>query len=169
MPVVLTFKTKSAVHFTGALAAAGAAATEHLKTIGNSSAAAGVVPEGLAAGGRVRTRLRAIRILSVQLLPWEVQLFHKATGIGGADIDAESFIGTWFFTGSGTVGDGSQATGDTYFYYYVDGLDVPYEDFDTTSQVHVRLINRHAATAKIAGAGGAVVIEFAFEIETGRP
>jgi hypothetical protein len=169
MPLTIPVRTKSTVHFLGALAAAGAAATEHLKTIGNSSVTAGVVPEGLAAGGHVRSRLRSIRILSVQLLPWEVQLFHRAAGIGGAVLDTESFVGTWSFTGSGTPGDGSQATGDTFYYYYVDGLDVPYEDLDVTSQIHVRLINRHAATAKIAGASGAITIEFGLEPSTGRP
>jgi hypothetical protein len=169
MPIVIPVRTRSAVHFIGAIAAVGAAATEHLKTAGNSSVAAGAVPEGLAAGGTVRSILRSIRILSVQLLPWEVQLFHKATGIGGAVLDTESFVGTWAFTGGGTPGDGSRATGDTFYYYYIDGLAVPYEDLDVTSQVHVRLINRHAATAKIAGAGGAVSIEFGFELSTGRP
>jgi len=124
--------------------------------------------EGLAAGAVLRCRLKSIRILSVQLLPWEVQLYRSATGIGGAVIDTESFVGLWSFTGSGNSGDGSQATGDTFYYYYVDGLDVPYEDADRSSQIHVRLVNRHAATAKIAGAGGAVAIEFGFEIESGR-
>jgi len=161
--VVLPVRTISTTHFTGAIAAAGAAATAHL------TVASGAVPEGLAAGRTVRSRLKSIRILSVQLLPWEVQLFHKATGIGGAVIDSETFIGTWAFTGSGTPGDGSRATGDTFYCFYVDGLDVPYEDLDGTGQIHVRLINRHAATAKIAGASGAIVIEFGFELSTGRP
>ncbi|SRR6266487_212903 len=163
MNVVLPVRTVSTVHFTGAIAAAGAAATAHL------TVASGAVPEGLAAGRTVRSRLKAIRIVSVQLLPWEVQLFHKATGIGGAVIDNETFIGTWAFAGSGTPGDGSQATGDTFYYYYTDGLDVPYEDLNLTGQVHLRLINRHAATAKIAGASGAIVIELGFELSTGRP
>jgi hypothetical protein len=168
MSLVLPVRTKSTVHFTGAISA-GAAATEHLKTVGDSSVAAGVVPEGLAAGRSVRSLLRSIRILSVQLLPWEVQLFRSATGIGGTDIDVESFIGTWAFGATGVPGDGSQATGDTFFYYYVDGMGVPYEDKDATSQIHVRLVNRHAATGKLAGASGAVTIEFGFELESGRP
>jgi hypothetical protein len=168
MNVVLPVRTISTAHFAGAIAAAGAAATAHLKTKGND-ATNGVVPEGLAAGTVVRSRLKSIRILSVQLLPWEVQLFRSATGIGGAVIDTESFVGLWSFPGSGSPGDGSRATGDTFYQYYIDGLDVPYEDADKSSQIHVRLINRHAATAKIAGASGAVVIEFGFEISSGRP
>lgn len=162
MNVVLPVRTVSSVHFTGAIAAAGAAATEHL-------APSTTVPEGLAAGRTVRSRLKSIRILSVQLLPWEVQLFHRATGIGGSVIDTESFVGTWSFPGSGNIGDGSRATSDTFYYYYIDGLDVPYEDLDVTGKVHVRLVNRHAATAKIAGADGAIAIELGFEISGGRP
>ncbi|SRR6266508_5256391 len=165
MPQTLPVKTKSTAHFTAAIAAA-AADTAHLKTKGNDTTN-GVVPEGLAAGGTVRSRIRSIRMLSAQLLPWEIQFYRKATGIGGADIDAESLCGIWSFGGSGTVGDGSRATGDTFYEYYVDGLDIPYEDLNVTSQIHLRLVNRHAATGKSSGAAGAVSIELGMEPSCG--
>ncbi len=164
MNALIPVRTKSTVHFIGAIAAAGFA-TEHLKTKGNDSAN-GVVPEGLAAGKTVRSRLKALTILSVEALPWEIQLFGSATNIGGAAavIDTDRFLGRYLFSAAGT-----RATNDTVYYAAASDLDIPYEDFDRTSQIHIRLVNRHGATGKSAAGAGAVVVELWFEPETGRP
>lgn len=160
----LRVRTISTVHFTGAIAAAGASAVEHLKTKQEAGATNGVVPEGLAAGRHMRSILKAVRILSVQNLDWEIELYRSAVGIGGAVIDAESFMGAVSFV----VADGKKDTGDTYFEYYRDGIAIPYEDTDMAGQVHIRLVNHAAATAKIAGASGGIVIELSFEPAQGR-
>lgn len=151
-------RTLSTTHFLGA-AVQNAALVENLDV----KAMLGGDGEGLAAGRHMRSRLHEIRIISAQQLAWEIELWGKAAGIGGAAIDAEFFLGKFAFAS----GDGTNATGDTFFHYWVPGLDLSYQDLDLTGQVHIRLINR-SAVAKIAGAGGAIVVELGLEATQGR-
>lgn len=151
-------RSQSTVHFLGA-AAQNVALVENLdvKALPNGDG------EGLSAGRHMRSRLHELRIISAQQLAWEVELWGKAAGIGGAAIDAEFFLGKFAFA----VGDGTQAQGDTFFHYWVPGLDLSYQDLDLVGKVNVRLINR-GVVAKIAGVGGAVVVELGLELTQGR-
>ena len=110
-----------------------------------------------------RARLRSINIISDQNLSWEVWLFAKDTFIADvADLDLLFPRGRWRFDS----GDGAQIAATGPYYYYIDGLDLPYQDEDMTQELHVMLVNR-SATGKNAGATGEIVIEFQFELTTG--
>lgn len=125
---------------------------------------------GIGAGKHLRSRLRELRIISAENLAWEVWLFGTGT-IGGAVIGAEKFIGRWSFSAA----DGVQATGDTFWYYSIPGLDIAYENLDVdangkllqTGKFYLRLVNRSVAP-KSAGAGGSIEIELALELLQGR-
>lgn len=147
-------RTLSTVHFLGSCAA-GAVLTEQL-------AKGTYVPEGLAAGNHCRSRVRAVRMICTEAISWTVQFFRKATGIGGSDVDAESFLGQI------ALELPTKATGDTLYVAVANNLDIPYVDDDGAGKVHVRLVNTTAGTAKTANAGGAVVLEMDFEPTQGR-
>lgn len=153
-------RTVSTVHFLGACNQ-NAALSEDLIVGGSTSDTVGD-HEALAAGRHMRARLRELRIVSKENLAWEVWLFGSATK-GGAVIADEKFLGRWAFAAA----DGVQATGDTFFYYYVPGLDLAYQDLANLGKLYVRLVNRSAA-AKSANAAGAIEIEFGFELLQGR-
>ena len=55
-------------------------------------------------------------------------------------------------------------TADDYYKYWVPGLDLSYQDMLLSGKLYVRLvIPTGAATAKLAGASGAIVLEFGME------
>lgn len=114
--------------------------------------------EAVAAGRHMRAKLREIRIVSVQNLAWEIWLFGTSI-IGGAALAAEKFYGRWPFA----VADGVQATGDTFFYYYKQDLNIAYMDQAQSGKIYLRLVNRTAG-AKLAAAAGAIEIELVFEL-----
>ena len=165
--------TKPTVHFLEALATNEASATVNLQ---------------------LPTRdamwfVRAISIISVQNLAWELQTFTRAVN-GGPTLETDYFNAAWQF-GTLVVGppaspgwpfDAVDATPPNDFYhYYVDGNMQPYLDLDAmttpnpaanvplgqgvanatgnNAALHVRLINRSAAS-KTAGAGGALLVTF---------
>lgn len=138
--------TDKDLHFTGALATD----AEERENI--------VLPAAISAGLHCRSRLRAIALISDQNLNWEIFLWGRDTFGDPADFDLNSFIGRWRFD----QGDGVQIAGAGPFYYYVDGLDVPYEDLDNSGELHISLVNRHA-TAKNAGATGEIVLKLVFD------
>ena len=85
----------------------------------------------------------------------EVQVFSGTPG-PNADPNADRFLGRWSFVAADAVQIGSL------WYYYVDGLDIPYQDGDFGShvgaalnipQLHVRLVNRSAAAKTVAPTG----------------
>lgn len=119
---------------------------------------------GVGAGKHLRSRLRELRIISKENLAWEVWLFGTSA-MGLAVIGDEKFLGRWSFVAA----DGINATGDTFFYYYVPGLDLAIENLDNpqTGKFYIRLVNRSAA-AKSANAAGAIEIELALELLQGR-
>jgi hypothetical protein len=138
--------TISTAHFTGALA---------------QNAAEGIdldLPMSIAAGLHSRSLVRQVIVKSVQNLDWEIYLFDRGTKHTELDPDRNGFLGHWRLTASQGLRIG--ATG--LFYYYVDGLAVPYEDRDQQGRLHLVLINR-SATAKDAGAPGALTIQFRLE------
>jgi len=124
--------------------------------------------------------VRAITIVSVQNLAWELMLFSTAANNLGGSLAAQSFIGVWQF-GPLVVGppaspgwpiapvDESPAP-DAWYRYYVDGNMMPYFDGDqlaasqasgypNNAKLHCRLINRSAGS-KLASAAGALKVTF---------
>lgn len=164
---VYRIRTDSAQQFTGALAqnAAAAATLDMFESVSTFKAD----KMGIAAGKHCRCRIREIRIISVQQLSWELWVFGAAGG--GAVIGAEKMLGQWQFDST----SGLQALGDSFYYYYVGGLDLAYENLDVdaagnlaqTGKFYLRLINR-SLVAKIAGAAGLIEVELAVELLQGR-
>lgn len=171
---VYRIRTVAANQFTGGLVqnAAALATLDFFEQAGATPGPSTFIADkmGIASGKHMRFRVREIRIISKQQLDWEVWLLGTGT-IGGAVIGAEKMLGQWQFAAA----SGVNATGDTFFYYYVGGLDLAYENLDVdangalaqTGKMYIRLINRNAV-AKLANAAGAIEIEFAVELLQGR-
>lgn len=165
---VYRVRTVAATQFAGALAQ-NAGAVETLDFFANPPTFKGDLM-GIAAGKHCRVRVREIRIVSVQQLSWELWALATAT-IGTGLIGDQKMLGQWQFDS----GSGLQASGDGFFYYYVGGLDLAYENLDVdasgnilqTGKMYLRLINR-SVTAKIAGALGNIEVELAVELLQGR-
>lgn len=121
--------------------------------------------------------IRAISIVAVQNLAYELQFYSSADNLGGT-LPTDKFIGVWQFSEESTsvpASPGAPITPhdvsppDGFFRYYIDGLWVPYFDGDILSasqaagtypanaKLHCRLVNR-SSTAKLAGASGAVIV-----------
>lgn len=152
--------------FTGALAAAGAAA---FATITKDTAGA-EFPQALSAGKHMRSRILEIRIASVQAIKWGLQFYGKAVPLPSAvvgTIDTQAYLGEWSFGNTNTPGDGQIPTGDAFARYYINGLDIAYQDLDNAGQLNIRLVNWDGATAKLAGATGNITIELAMELLQG--
>lgn len=113
--------------------------------------------QGIAAGRRCRSVLRNLMIASTENLDWEVWLFSKTGGVTGVP-NTETVRGFWSFVAA----DAKRIGGAGLYYYYVDGLYVPYEDLGMTGQLHAGLVNRSVA-AKTANAGGALIVRFGLE------
>jgi hypothetical protein len=101
-------------------------------------------------------RIKSVALLSDQRLAWEVQLYSRDT-FGNVDADLDTFLESIPFG----VSDGQQVAGAGLFKYAMTGLDIPYEDLDATTELHVALGTR--AGAKNAGAAGEVVVVFGIE------
>jgi hypothetical protein len=156
---VYRVRTVSTLHFLGACAQ-NAALSEDLDVTGNGNTVGD--REGISAGRHMRARLRELRIISKENLAWEVWLFGTSTK-GGAVLADEKFLGFATFAAA----DAKQATGDTFFYYYLSGRDLAYQDLASLGKLYVRLVNRSAA-GKSANAAGAIEIEFVLELLQGR-
>ena len=131
----------------------------------NASTAGATFPQALAAGKHMRSRILEIRMWSVQQLKWGLQFYGSSGLMGGSAIDAETYFGEWQFGNTGGVGDGSKLAADTFYYYYINGLDIAYQDLDNTGALHLRVVNWEAATAKAAAAN--LVVELALELLQG--
>ena len=106
-----------------------------------------------------------LSIISVQNLAWELWMFGS-NAFQSADFAADQFLGMWGFNAA----DARRVNSGTYaqYYYYIDGLNIPYVDRSASDSVvpslHMMLINRSAA-AKIAGALGNVVVQATIALE----
>lgn len=150
----------------------------------NASDTANIADPG-SLGASCRSIIRGISILSDQNLAWELKFFNtNRFNTDAADLDQVPFIGGWGFQAA----DGTQIAATGPYYYYIDGLYIPYHctDFDYPSaangnkghgkivngvatpqgQIHMMLINR-SATAKNAGATGEIVITLHMEPSLG--
>lgn len=146
MSYAFQVRTDKDVDFTGTLAQ-------------NAGANVNLTLPGALAGinGNARSTLKSIAIISDENLDWEVWLFGKST-FQVADYDSDFFVGRWSFVAADAV----RIAGTGGYYYYIEGLGVPYADLNNTGKLHITLINRSAA-GKSAGASGEVVITFTME------
>lgn len=138
------------VHFTGAIAQ-NAGEAESILFTGD------IAPQ--------RYRIRSLNIISEENLAWEVVFFARSTFNGApqiADIDLYTFLGYFSFG----AGDAIRIAATGPYLYYIDGLDIAYEDQDESQTLHLMLVNRSAA-AKTAGAAGEVVVQTGVELELG--
>lgn len=123
------------------------------------------LPTSISAGHTCRSILRGISIESVENLAWELWLFRQATA-GAEAIAASTFQGFWSFA----AGDGKRIGAAGLYYYYIDGLAVPYETTDAAdaqrANLHMALVNRSAA-AKTANDAGGIRIQFNLEATLG--
>lgn len=142
-----SIETDPAVHFTGALAT-NAAEQEHIA----------LAPPLSGFRNNARGIVQSLAIISKENLDWELILWGNST-CNTADPATDSFIGRWSFVAADAV----RVAGANLYYYYIDGLAVPYRDDDQTGELHVSLLNRSAA-AKSAGAAGALKVIVRIEL-----
>jgi len=140
--------------------------------------------------------IRAISIIATQNLDYELQLFTRTVNMG-ATLPTDYFNSVWQFgdmssaapAAAGYPFDPVDSTpSNGYYHYFIDGNLLPYYDLDqmlaanaqanvplgqgvgnalpNNSSLHVRLINR-SVTAKVADAGGALLVTF-FVANQGR-
>lgn len=137
---------------------------------GGAQAVELALPEAIAAGRHCRCRVREIRLWSTVAIKYGLQFYAKAGKMGGPTIDLETYLGEWAFGNSAQPGDGTRATGDTFFYYYINGLDIAYQNADAASpsagvvagnKLLMRVVNWDAAVPKAAAAN--LVIELGLE------
>jgi hypothetical protein len=127
-------------------------------TLAQDAALAGDLALGgaLGAGGVTAARIRGLVVISSDNLAWEIQVFGAHNG-PSPDPNLDRFLGRWTFA----TGDAVQIGG--LWYYYIDGLDIPYRDQDlgqhvgagiNIPQLHVRLVNRSAGAKTAYASGG---------------
>lgn len=127
-----------------------------------------LLPQSVTAGRTARSRIHMISIESVENLAWELWFFRRAR-TGAETIGDSQFQGKWTFA----TGDAVRIGGAGLYYYYIDGLDIPYEvtdvlpdgqpdDADQRRFLHMALINRSAA-GKSAGDAGAIRVQVHLE------
>lgn len=112
-------------------------------------------------GQRVDAIIKAIQILSVENLAWEIWFFRNALQ-DPANADTNRWMGYWTFVAGGAVRIGAAGL----YHYYIDGLGLPYQDEDQTGKIHMALINRSAA-GKSAGDAGAIRVQLVIEPTAG--
>lgn len=134
--------------------------------------AAAVLRKALPAALGGRARLRGVSISSVQNLDWEVQLYRTYNGgtpyavPPGGTIDDIQLAGKYRFFAA----DGGQVAGTGPYFYYIDGLDIPYHDLDSVNAsgaslppfLNLVLVNR-SVTSKLGTTAGAISIRLLFE------
>ena len=118
----------------------------------------GYVDGGLSSGATVKSRLRSVLIASVENLAWEIGLWGKDTFNTSLNPNLVFPCGFVVFT----AGQGLQIAATGLWYYYRDGLDIPYVDLDRSSEVHLSLVNRSVG-AKSVGAFGSIMVQLNLE------
>lgn len=140
------FKTDPTSQFRGAIAQNAAVALDLL-----------LPPSLQDVKGTARFSIRSLTIASIQNLAWELWVWTSAARTNltaGVTATGSTFLGRWTFA----AGDAVQEAGTGDFVYYIDGLDIPYRDDDTSGKLHIDLINR-SAVSKLANDPGAIIIK----------
>lgn len=144
MAFIYTVATDKDAHFTGSIAQ-NASEEENI-----------ALPTYLAGvNGNARGIIKGFTIISDQNLDWQL-VFFGTDGFADTDIDLDTCLASYKFTAST---DALQIGGSGSYYYFKDGLELPYEDADKTGELHVALVNC-SATSKNAGATGEIVVKF---------
>ena len=112
-------------------------------------------------GQRVDAIIKGIQILSVENLAWELWFFRTAAQ-DAADPNVNRWTGLWTFAAA----SGLQVGAAGLYHYSVTGLEIPYQDEDGTSKVHMALINRSVG-AKSAGDAGRIRVQLVLEPTAG--
>lgn len=113
-----------------------------------------LLPESVGAGRHGRSIIRSITVIADQQNDWEFWFWGNQGAQQAGHPDLEQFLGFWSFTVAG--GDGKQIAATGRYYYYIDGLGIPYLDEDAHNApaagtfLNVTLVNRSVA-AKTAG------------------
>ena len=108
--------------------------------------------------GNARNMVRSIVLQSDENLAWELAFWSKDSFEDTSDMDLDAFQSRWTFV----TADGIRYAGAGQYYYYIDGLDIPYLDEDNSGELHLSLVNRSAG-AKSAGSGGEVVVSITMQ------
>lgn len=157
--MIYKVRTDSTVQWTGAIAQ-NASGDENI-----------ALTSGLAGmNGKVENILRGLSIVSKENLAWELD-FYSSNTFATASPDTNKWLGRWTFAAT----DAKQIGGTGLWEYYIDGMELPLWDDDTsgtagsatnpivgTGKLHVSLVNRSAAS-KTAGTNGALVVTFWLE------
>jgi hypothetical protein len=132
------------LHFTGSLAT-------------NAAEAEDIVLPPACGGSAARAVVRAVTIQAKEDLDWELWFWASAS-YTNADMDLDYFLGKVVFSAA----EGTQIGATGFFTCYKGNLDVPIVDRDNTQTIHVKLVNRNAAS-KTAGTNGQVVVSLWLE------
>lgn len=141
----LIAKTLSTRDFTGSLAQ-------------NAGAFVSLDVSGLGVGINVDSLLRAVNVVSMEDLDWELWFFRK-TGTAGNDANPDTNALSGLVVLSATA---VRIAGAGLYTFYTEGLNIHLFDEDRTSKIHMALINRTAGS-KTAGAAGAVKVTLVIE------
>lgn len=133
------------------------------------------LPQSISAGRTCRSILRNISIQSVENVGWEIWLFRRKRTAAEVITNVQ-FQGFWTFS----AGSALRIAGAGLYYYYLDGLYVPYEVTDEITipqpgpstatvpdnngerkNLHFALVAREAG--KSADDAGAVRVQFGLE------
>lgn len=132
-----TYSTISTIHFTGAIS-----------LYGNEKANI----TGLSAN---KMTIKDINIQSMQPLIWLLQFYGSDT-FESTDLDADTFLDEIELDMS--EDPAFRVNNANQYKLNRSGLNILYEDYDNTKELHLMLQNK-SSTAKIAGASGAVQID----------
>lgn len=158
---LITVRTNPATQFVDAIAQNAMAELTMVCPSGAERQGPGFLDGGLAAGGTVKSRLRAIVIESVQAIDYEIWLWGDDTF---ADANPEN-TKLWGFVAL-AASTAKQIGGAGLYYYTLTGLDIPYSDLMKLGQLYLGLIPRTAG-GKAAGALGSVALQLYFEPSLG--
>lgn len=133
----------------------------------NASTAINAIPASNLAVGSRRFLITAARLIAVENLDFQFSFFASSAG-ATADVDTNRFVSQIEFL----PGMGYRLGGAGLYYYYLDGLAVPYYvdgsgNSTTPPTLNVALTNLSAA-AKTVGAGGAINLEVWLEPQEAR-
>ena len=112
-----------------------------------------LLPEAIGAGRNGMSIIRSIQVTSADQNDWEFWFWSNQGQQQGGHPDLEGLLGFWSFTVAG--GDGKRIGGAGNYYYYIDGLSIPYHDDDAHNQpslgtfLNVTLVNRSAGAKTV--------------------
>lgn len=132
-----TYSTVSTLHFTGAIALYGNE-TENITGLSSN-----------------KMTIKDINIQSMQPLIWLLQ-FYGSDGFDDTDLDADSYLSEIEL--DMTEEPAFRVNNAGQYKLNLNGLEILYEDYDKTNELHLMLQN-NSATSKISGTTGAVQLD----------